>query len=884
LNRTFSSTPTTYTMSFWVKRAKLSGGTEQVIFGCRQGASFPATFSFGATDNILFTSGPTVTAISTTALFRDVSAWYHIVVAVTPSATSYLYVNGVQIGSWTASSNPYLFNSSYTNTIGRYGDANQNYFDGYLTEINFIDGQALTPSSFGETDPYTGRWKAKAYSGTYGTNGFYLKFADNSGTTETTLGKDSAGTNNWTPNNFAVGGAQPALYSSPNLYTNASDVITNGTPLSSGSTFSSVYVYLVTNGGGDVGSKVFTADGSGNIGTAWTWLHRIGGVWTSAGGYNNSEWDSFTWGSQAVATNYIMNNSAPLHMLVPSAGSPQQVSGTIATFNIRPRSGINDDSLVDSPTNYGTDTGLGGEVRGNYTTLNPLEAGGNGTFSNGNLDVVAANSTGNPPKSTIPFPSIGKWYWEATYTTTNNSQGLGIIASTSKSRDTNSFIYAPNGTKNVNGSSSSYGSSYTNGDIIGFSLDMDLGTLTCYKNNSSQGNIATGLTGEWNAMIAGGGGLTASASFNFGQRPFAYTAPSGFKALCTQNLPQPTIQKPSTAMDVVTYTGNGTGQTISSLGFSPDLCWTKGRSLAQSHNLFDTLRNGQRLRSDTTGAEAATTVTLGSNGFTLGTESESNNNGSTFVAWSWDAGSTNSTNTAGSTTSIVRANPQAGFSIVSYTGNGSAATIGHGLGATPKMIIAKTRSTTGDWIVGHASLDSSSPWGYYIFLSSTAARNSAGAINSWGNNTVVVPPTSTVFSAGNGANLNSNGITYIAYCFAEIEGYSKFGSYTGNNSADGPFIWCGFRPKYILIKNATSTGAPWLAYDSVRSSYNAQEAEIRPNTSEAENGFTLVGSLDFLSNGFKIREDNNTSWLNTSSATFIFAAFAESPFKYARAR
>jgi hypothetical protein len=137
---------------------------------------------------------------------------------------------------------------------------------------------------------------------------------------------------------------------------------------------------------------------------------------------------------------------------------------------------------------------------------------------------------------------------------------------------------------------------------------------------------------------------------------------------------------------------------------------------------------------------------------------------------------------------------------------------------------------------------------------------------------------------GTSALVNTNNDTYIAYLFSEVEGFSKFGSYTGNNSTDGPFVWCGFRPKYILIKNATSTGAPWLAYDSVRSSYNAQEAEIRPNTNEAENGFTLIGSLDFLSNGFKIREDNNTSWLNTPSATFIFAAFAESPFKYARAR
>jgi hypothetical protein len=336
-------------------------------------------------------------------------------------------------------------------------------------------------------------------------------------------------------------------------------------------------------------------------------------------------------------------------------------------------------------------------------------------------------------------------------------------------------------------------------------------------------------------------------------------------------------------MDALAYTGTGASNAISSLGFSPDLVWIKNRGTTTDHALYDIVRGAQQqLSSNSTAAEVTSSTGLtafDSAGFTIGTSSLLNTSGTQYVAWSWDAGSTNSTNTAGSTTSVVRVNPQAGFSVVSYTGNGSAATIGHGLGATPKMIIAKTRSTTGDWVVGHASLDSSSPWGYYIFLSSTAARNSASAINTWGNNTIIVPPTSTVFSVGNGANLNSNGITYIAYCFAEIEGYSKFGSYTGNGSADGPFVWCGFRPRWVMVKMSSSTG-DWYIFDTARDSFNATQLGLIPNSSQADGTYTGWG--DVTSNGFKIRR-TDAAW-NTSGGTYIFAAFAESPFKYARAR
>jgi hypothetical protein len=891
LNRTPASAGNrkTWTWSGWVKRSGL--GTNQGIF-TTNGSTDTTLFSmrFSSSDTLVIAKWSTQYLI-TTQLFRDTSSWFHLVVAFdttlsTSSDRIKVYINGSQVTAFSTTNYPSSSDDTGVNDTRAHQIGSEwnvtDFLSSYLSEIYLIDGQALTPSSFGETDAITGRWKARAYSGTYGTNGFYLKFADNSGTTSTTLGKDSSPNgNNWTPNNFAVGGAQPALYSSPNLYTNASDVITNGTPLSSGSTFSSVYVYLVTNGGGDVGSTVFTADGSGNIGTAWTWLHRIGGAWTSAGGYNNSEWDSFTWGSQAVATNYIMNNSAPLHMLVPSAGSPQQVSGTIATFNIRPRSGINDDSLVDSPTNYGTDSGLGGEVRGNYCTFNPLKRSSTyANLSNGNLTIIG--TTGGAGQQSVQGSiavSSGKWYAEAIITTVGAESSAGIARAT---QDTGGYVgssafsygYYLNGQKYNNATGSAYGASYTSGDVIGIAFDADAGTLVFYKNGTSQGTAFTGLTSG--PYVFEGSGRSATSGnqndWNFGQRPFAYTAPTGFKALCTTNLSTPTIKKPNTAMDVVTYTGTGATQTISSLGFSPDLLWTKGRSLAQSHNLFDTLRSGQRLRSDTTDADASTTVTLGSNGFVLGTESENNNSGSTFVAWAWDAGSSSVTNTSGTISSTVRANPQNGVSIVGYTGNGTAgATVGHGLGTLPSMIITKKRSTatSSQWTVGFSVLG----WNRYVLLNSTASA--ATDSNVWNS-----APTSSVFYLGNDIWNNQSGQTSIAYCFSEIEGFSKFGSYTGNGSTDGTFVYCGFRPRFVLTKNASTGGAGynWMIFDSARNTFNITNSVLSPDLSNSE----YTTDIDILSNGFKMRNSGATA--NANGSTMIFAAFAEQPFKYARAR
>jgi hypothetical protein len=370
--------------------------------------------------------------------------------------------------------------------------------------------------------------------------------------------------------------------------------------------------------------------------------------------------------------------------------------------------------------------------------------------------------------------------------------------------------------------------------------------------------LASGISGQYDLSIAGGGGNTVQCYANFGQRPFAYTAPTGFKALCTTNLPKPTIQKPSKYMDVVAYTGTGASNSISSLGFFPDLVWIKNRGGATSHAIYDTTRGTQsQLSSDTTGDQATSSSGLtafGSNGFTISTSTLVNTTGTQYVAWNWDEST------------------QAGLDIVSYTGNGANRTIAHTLGVAPKMLIVKARTTAGadqGWPVWHTSIANTT----YLQLNSTSAT-AAGA-DYWNSTS----PTSSVFSVGTNAAVNANNDTYIAYCFAEVEGFSKFGSYTGNGSADGPFVWCGFRPRYILIKLSGSAGGSWIVHDTSRNDLNLSGKRLLTNTADAE---ASDNGIDILSNGFKMRSADGST--NTSGASHIFAAFAESPFKYARAR
>jgi hypothetical protein len=327
-------------------------------------------------------------------------------------------------------------------------------------------------------------------------------------------------------------------------------------------------------------------------------------------------------------------------------------------------------------------------------------------------------------------------------------------------------------------------------------------------------------------------------------------------------------------MDATLYTGTGASLAITNAGaFKPDLVWVKGRSGATDHALYDSVRGTtKQLESNTTDAETteATGLTaFGTGGFTIGALAQMNTSAATYVGWQWQAGQgTTSSNTNGSITSTVSVNATAGFSVVTYTGTGANATVGHGLGVAPKMIIVKSRSAVANWPVYHASLPSAA---YYLRLDLTNAQ--ANTANLW-NSTA---PTSSVFSLGNDSTPNTNGATHVAYCWAEIAGFSKFGSYTGNGSADGPFIYLGFRPKFVLVKNS-QTGGSWVIHDTSRNTYNVADSTLYPNYSNAE--ASADAPFDILSNGFKFRGTG----VNNSGETHIYMAFAENPFKNSNAR
>jgi len=340
----------------------------------------------------------------------------------------------------------------------------------------------------------------------------------------------------------------------------------------------------------------------------------------------------------------------------------------------------------------------------------------------------------------------------------------------------------------------------------------------------------------------------------------------------------PTITKPNLYFDVVTYTGTGATQTITGLNFQPDFVWIKNRTNgANWHVLTDAVRGVQKeIYTNSTAAEATLTTTgvnqFNSNGFQiLGNSGDYNRSGDNYVAWCWKANGSGSTNTSGSITSTVSANTTSGFSVVTYSGTGTTGTIGHGLGVAPSMLIVKCRSNaTTNWYTYHISIGNTGALG----LNLTDATITSSAF--WNNTS----PTSSVFTlSGASGELNGSGRTYVAYCFAEVAGYSKFGSYTGNGSADGVFVYTGFRPAYVMIKNTVNGSTNWRILDSKRNTYNVIGETLQADTSDAGANFTL---LDFLSNGFKLR--NTFTDFNLSSSTYIFMAFAEAPTKFSLAR
>ena len=552
----------------------------------------------------------------------------------------------------------------------------------------------------------------------------------------------------------------------------------------------------------------------------------------------------------------------------------------------------------------------------NFATLNPLI--GNYTDSNffasdGNLSLNVLNNSGYRNYSSNFSPENSKGYLELRWSTGTPNGQIGITDVTKQ--DTNlqytsagTFFITQDG--NVrNGPTtvkSGYTPSFSSGDILQIAFDFTgtnkniwfgrngtWGDNTVGTGNPSSGTnpmfTSTELTGDYRFYFGiNTGAGTQVVNCNFGQNPtfsgnttagtfaddsgkglFKYQPPTGFLALCEDNLPTPAIPNPGKHFKTVLYTGSGGSKAITGVGFQPDFIWVKSRTNTEGHIIFDSVRGAnERLLAMGTQAEATATGGVNSfdeDGYSTGVYTGTNQSGQDYVAWCWKAGGAAVSNTDGSITSQVSVNQDAGFSIVSWTGNATGgATVGHGLDKSPDFTIVKSRTnSTRPWAV------ESSVFTGRMLLNTTDAVAQFSHLK---------PYTDTVLTLEVGTTSNESGGKYIAYCWAEIEGYSKFGSYVGNGSTDGPFVYCGFKPAWVMVKSS-STVSNWLIMDNARNSTNPVDLDLYANLTNIESQYDR---FDYISNGFKVR--NTSGEMNTSGATYIFAAFAESPFQTANAK
>ena len=790
----------TFSFSFWFKRSDL--GDRQFLFTWRTTSSTQANLFINSDDTmkVYINDNSVVDELVTTQVFRDTSAFYHVVFEVdttqaTESDREKLWVNGVQITDFSTeqyvpqNATLNVGNASRLDLFAR-GWNSDEYWGGYMSQVAYTDGTAYTASDFGEFK--NGVWIPKDISGlTFGTSGFYLDFSNSAA-----LGTDVSGNGN----NFTSSG----LTSSDQMPDTPTNNFPTWSPLLKG-----ISQTGASTSDGNMVGNITGASGNGYWPTFSTMtLPKNGKVYFEIcleSVYNG-----------AIVTGIMSKEDAEKY----AAGTKSPTLGNLGYWSIH----------------NGNAYAWGGDGQPDYLTLGLVpDAGISGGVVGFAIDLdsgkgwIRVNGTwilsGDPANGTNPIGS-------------DIHTGNGASAS-------GEYVIFSSGYISLN--------AYTRS------------ILNCGQDSTFSGRKTAGNYSDQNGI-----------------GDFLYSVPSGFLALCTANLPEPTIGPNSATtsdenFDTILFNKSTAPASITGLEFQPDIVWTKNIANAYHSILFDAVRGASSGGIYPSGSEYedyfavnSDLVSFDTNGFTIGSTSSTNVQLGSNVGWTWKVNGSGSSNSDGSITSTVSANTDSGVSIVTYAGTSANATIGHGLGVAPKMVICKNRDVTTSWPVYHSGLSSAA---YAMYFDITNAQGSFPTL--W-NSTA---PTSSVFNVGTGGNQsNGGGYNYVAYCFAEVEGFSSFGSYTGNGSTDGPFIYTGFRPAFVIIRETGNTNN-WMLFDDKRLGYNVDNKYMLIETpaSEGSGGF-----IDILSNGFKCRNTQVTT--NRSSGNYIYMAFAENPFKYANAR
>ena len=872
LNRTPSGSGNqkTWTFSAWIKRASLSANYHMIFEGKQNGSNYTAIY-FDNTDKLRIEgyAGSQIHHLKTSQVFRDVASWQHLVVAFdttqgTASNRINLYVNGIQITDFETASYPSqdydtFVNSTQRHDIGRGQAGNSQAYGGYMAEINLTDGQQYDASYFGKTDVLTGQWNPKKYGGGYGTNGFYLNFSDNSGTTATTLGKDSSGNdNNFTPNNFSVaaGVGNDSLEDTPtnNFPTfnpvdpgqGSSVTLSNGnmditTATGSSTTYANFVIpktgkwfmeATMTNNGPNyapiiqatnyIGMTTYTYTNS-NLRYYINGEKRLDGTWSSYGA-------TFTQNDVIGVAVDVDNNQVTFYKNGASQGAISFTFASGVDYFFAASDGSSFGSGAYSwnfgqrPFVYTQPTGFKTICSANLPEPTIL-------LPNEHFNTVIYSGDGNSTKSITGVGFKADWLWLKGRNTSYSHLLYDAVRGAGSLKAVNSNETRPEGSTVQDDSTFGFLNSF---DSDGFSVTKGSDS-TSYTNGGSSTYVAW----NWNAGDTDGKTYTVTVVSDSGNK--------------------------------YRFDGFGTSAVTLDLaeGGTYIFNYPSGHPFRFSTTADGTHGGGSEYTTGVThNSSTQVTIVVAASAPTLYYYCSSHSGMGGQVNTNSTLGSSNFDGTIQSTAKV---NATAGFSIIAYEGTGSTTTVGHGLGVKPDVMIFKNRDQAHGWLVYHKEIGATKN----LSLNTTAAE--ATASNKFNN----TEPTSTVFTVSTAADSNQSGQSIISYCFSEVQGYSKFGSYTGNGNSNGTFVFTGFRPAWVLIKRINLT-RNWIIYDNKRGPFNEVDNFLEADTSNAEDPKDMI---DFLSNGFKLRDsDSDVNANDTTPDEYIYLCFAESPFKYSRAR